>query len=66
MIMKKKIISIVTKIDDVVVDALCVPQASMNSLGAVLELAPVGANIIVSVEEIELPNMTLNDIHPHS
>ena len=64
--MKKKFISIETKFNDEVVDALCVPQASMNSLGAVLELAPVGANIIVSVKEMELSEMTLNDIHPHS
>lgn len=64
--MKKKFISIETKVNGEVVEALCVPQASMNSLGAVLELAPVGANIIVSVQEMELPDMTLNDIHPHS
>lgn len=55
--MKKKFISIETKVNDEVVDALCVPQASMNSLGAVLELAPVGANIIVSVQEMEIPEM---------
>ena len=46
--MKKKQISIETKVNGKVVATLSVSPASMNTLGAVLELAPVGAKVQIS------------------
>ncbi len=65
--MKKKFISITTKCDDgVKVDFLSFPEAHPEQLLALLQLMPVGSSILVEIKEMELPDMTLSDIHPHS
>ena len=54
--MKKKQISIETLNKGVKVDALCVSPANVNTLGAVLELAPVGSQVVINIDEVEIPD----------
>ena len=57
--MKKKQLSIETIIDGSVCESLSVTSANMNTLGAVLELAPVGAKVTLDITEVEIPDFPL-------
>ena len=53
--MKKKILSIETKVNGKKVDALSKSPASFEQLQSVLVLSDVGTKIEISIDEVDLP-----------
>ena len=64
--MKKKYLSVTSFVKGEKCEVFCQEQTTPQDLLAIMQLAPVGTTIDVEVKEMELPDMTLNDIHPHS
>ena len=64
--MKKKYLSVTSYVKGEKCDVFSQEQTTPQDLLAIMQLAPVGTTIDIEVKEMELPDMSLNDIHPHS